>query len=136
MTQAEAWGAFALLCCVGAIVFGAVRFHRARASLRDASQARMNQWVAEMAAHAAAATQSGDGDSTHAGAVNEVAAEPTVHPVPAEHVMDEPAVESADVPADESGEPPVAEPVVAPKPVDVRSEMDAFFGNGLPPTGR
>lgn len=128
----ESLGVFALLCSVGAIVFGAVRFHRARAALGDATQGRRDQLMAEVAALAEMAANTAE--VPEAPEVDETES-------PAEAVPN--SVRSVDPELrGDDGVESVIEPEIEDAvesevdgPPSVEREMDAFFGAGLPVLG-
>jgi cytoskeletal protein RodZ len=126
--MSEAIGGVALLFSVAAVVFGVVRFHRARTALREASRDRMNQLMAEMAHHTAPAPA----DDTDSPTPNETGSGATADSPVGDTDGNVAPVADASAPEAVEQEAVAQEPVTQ-EPVDVRREMDAFFGGGLPP---
>lgn len=115
---------FALLCSVAAIVFGVVRYRQVRAATRAAAQDRLNAWMAEMSSYEAPAAVQDESTPESGEVVGTGEASDAHEDAPIEAAPDgEEHAPEAVSPHDE---------VVG--PVDVRAEMDAFFG-GAPAAG-
>lgn len=120
---------FALLCSVAAVVFGVLRYRQVRANTRAAAQDRLNAWMAEMSSYEAPAVVQDESMSETGEVVGTGEVSDAREDAPIEAVLDaeEPTPETT---ADET--PSTHDEVV--EPVDVRAEMDAFFG-GAPASG-
>lgn len=121
---------FALLCSIAAVVFGVWRYRQVRAATRAAAQDRMDAWRAEMAVFEAqaaqAASQDEDEDEAAAGAQSDPSAVAPTIEVAAEAAPDAEEEVEEGVESDALAAPVVSDEQA---PVDVRAEMDAFFGS-------
>lgn len=115
---------FALLCSVFAMIFGVVRYRQVRAATRAAAQDRLNAWKAEMASYEASVTVRDEATPDPGEVVGTGEVSDGREDAPIEVALD----------AEESTPETVSMHDEVVEPVDVRAEMDAFFG-GAPASG-